>query len=221
MQSCLSIYYFFYSVFLSFSMSQDSFLNPLDNFNNWKTKWLPRTAWRRQTDISQSLCWAEGTGFSIPVWLGLPAGQKAGTYLLAIQHVLGAASALARVASQRSCRAVVWGAGEYWEVSNDWEKFRIWKGVLRCGGVKTVRRRPVKNIALHTNCSFPEGNKILLLLNKRMKLFFKDVQRPLRFHHFSRSSPLSWSDVKEWNPHCTNSQNSSIFISEESVRKGW
>ena len=188
------VYFFFYPVFLSFSMSPDSFLNPLDNFSNWRTKWVPRTAWRRQTDISQSLCRAESYCFSISVSLGLPAGQIAGVYLQAIQHVLGAGPALARIASQWGCRSVTWGAESIGRCLMTWEKFRILKGALRCKGVRRVRHRPMKNSAfeeLLTNCSFPVGSKILLLLNKRIKLFFKDLQTPLKLHHFSQTSPVT------------------------------
>lgn len=44
--------------------------------------------------------------------------------------------------------------------------------------------------ALLTNCSFPEGSKTQLFPNKRIKLFFKNLKRVLKFHHFSRSSVL-------------------------------
>lgn len=92
------------------------------------------------------------------------------------------------------------------------------KGMLRCNGVRTVRHYPVKNkLSLH--CSqialSQKVVKEVLLLNKRIKLFFKDLQRPLKFHH-----PPSESDIKELNFHCTNSQNISILKSQESVRKG-
>lgn len=54
------------------------------------------------------------------------------------------------------------------------------KRVLRCNGVRTVRHYPVKN-GLSLHCSqialFQKVVKELLLLNKIIKLFFKDLQR--------------------------------------------
>lgn len=45
----------FLPCYLPFFMSPDSFLNPSDDLNDWKTKWVLRSAWRRQTGISQSI----------------------------------------------------------------------------------------------------------------------------------------------------------------------
>lgn len=55
--------------------------------------------------------------------------------------------------------------------------------------------------ALLTNCSFPEGSKTLLLLNKRIKLFFKNLKIVLKFHHLSQFSVLIQCERIEFSVH--------------------
>lgn len=156
---------FFYSVFLSFSMSPDSFLSPLDNFNNWKTKLICRTACRRQTVISQSHCWTAEQLQNL--W---PASwPKSRSVSQAIQLILGAGEALACSASQWSCRSVTWGADSTGRHLMTLEcSSGHWKGHWGAGE-EDCKMSPYEKqafTALLTNCSIPEGSKMLLLLSK-------------------------------------------------------
>lgn len=178
----------FYSVFLSFSTSPDSFLSPLDNFNNWKTKLLSRTACRRQTVISRSHC--QAAEWLQHLW---PASwPRSRSVPQAIQLLLGAGEALARGASQWSCRSVTQGAESTGRCLMTLEAVQdIRKGIRMLG--EDCKMSPYEKqgfAALLTNCSFPEGSKTQLFPNKRIKLFFKNLKRVLKFHHFSRSSVL-------------------------------
>lgn len=67
----------------------------------------------------------------------------------------------------------------------------IERGIRMSGDGEDCKMSPCEKqafTALLTNCSFPEGSKTLLLLNKRIKLFLKNLEIVLKVHHFSQSS---------------------------------
>lgn len=138
-------HFFLNSVFLSFSMSPDSSLNPLGSLIIGKLGGqLELCGGGRQTSVSPS-AEQKATASASPFHLALLAGQTAAVYPQGTQLVLGAGSALARVASQWSCGLGTWGAESTVGVFNDWEEFRTSKGALRCKGVRMIRRCPMKN----------------------------------------------------------------------------
>lgn len=80
-----------------------------------------------------------------------------------------------------------WGAESNGSCLMTLEAVQDIKRGIRMSGVRTVRCHPT---ALLTNCSFPEDSKTVLLLNKIIKLFFKNLKIVLKCHHFSQSSVL-------------------------------
>lgn len=140
---------FFYSAFLSFFISPGSFLDPLDSFNNWITKLLPRAACRRQAGISQSHCQtAEQLQHLWPVSWPESRSVPQPFQLCLVQEKPGHAVPPSEAAGQWPGELRVLG-GVQWP----WKQFRTSKGAWGCRGLgRTVRCHPVKN-RLSRHCS--------------------------------------------------------------------